>query len=260
MKDPRTTPMRHGAEVSGGSMRTVTRGRAALRPSPSPDAVQDDEILFGEPVTVFESKNGWSWCQSRIDRYVGYVQDVALGDPVAADHRVTALSTPLLSGPDIKHASRDLLPFNARVKVLALSNGYALIENGGYVFTGHLAPLERTAPDWVTTAERFVGTPYVWGGKTHAGMDCSGLVQIALAGSGIAAPRDTDMQESELGKDRSTSLRQRGDIVFWPGHVGIMLDADRLLHANSFHMQVEIEPLAEALVRIVDKVTAIKRV
>ena len=259
MKDPRTTPTRNGAEASGGTMRTVVRGRAAMRSLASPDSVQDDEVLFGEPVVVFESKNGWSWCQSGIDRYVGYVQDIALGDSVTATHRVTALSTPVLSGPDIKRASRDMLPFNARVKVLALSNGYAAIENGGYVFAGHLAPLARTAPDWVATAERFVGTPYVWGGKTHAGMDCSGLVQIALAGSGIAVPRDTDMQESELGKDVSPSPRQRGDIVFWPGHVGIMLDADRLLHANSFHMQVEIEPLAEALARIADKVTAIKR-
>jgi cell wall-associated NlpC family hydrolase len=259
MKDPRTTPMRNGAEVSGGTAHTIARGRAAVRCAPSHDAVQDNEVLFGEAVTVFETKDGWSWCQSGVDRYVGYVHDISLSDPVAADHRVTALSTPMLSGPDIKRASRDLLPFNARVRVLALANGYAAIENGGYVFAGHLAPLARTAPDWVATAERFVGTPYVWGGKTHAGMDCSGLVQIALAGSGIAAPRDTDMQESEIGRDCSSSQRQRGDIVFWPGHVGIMLDAERLLHANSFHMQVEIEPLAEALARIADKVTAIKR-
>lgn len=259
MKDPRTTPTRNGAEVSGGTMRTVVRGRAAMRSLPSPDAVQDDEVLFGEPVTVFEARDGWSWCQSGVDRYVGHVQDIALGEPVVVDHRVTALSTPVLSGPDIKHASRDMLPFNARVKVLAIANGYASIANGGYIFTGHLAPLAYTAPDWVATAERFAGTPYVWGGKTCAGLDCSGLVQTALAGSGIAAPRDTDMQESELGTDCSSSARRRGDIVFWPGHVGIMLDSERLLHANSFHMQVEIEPLSAALARIADKVTAIKR-
>lgn len=259
MTDPRTTPLRNGAAVTGGRAHAIARGRAALRAAPSQDAVQNDELLFGEPVTVFESKDGWSWCQSGVDRYVGYVRDIALCEPVAADHRITALSTPMLSGPDIKRATRDMLPFNARVKVLMRANGYALIENGGYVFTGHLAPIERTAPDWVETAERFIGTPYVWGGKTHAGMDCSGLVQTALAGSGIAAPRDTDMQENELGLDCGAGPRQRGDIVFWPGHVGIMLDAERLLHANSFHMQVEIEPLAEALARIGDKVTAIKR-
>lgn len=259
MKDLRTTPMRDGLEVTGGSAHTIARGRAALRAAPSHDAVQDDELLFGEPIMVFETKDGWSWCQSGIDGYVGYVHDIALCEPVAADHRVTVLSTPMLSGSDIKHASRDLLPFNARVKVLAIVNGYASIENGGYVFAGHLAPLERLALDWVATAERFVGAPYVWGGKTHVGMDCSGLVQTALAGSGIAAPRDTDMQERELGNDCSSSRRRRGDIVFWPGHVGIMLDAERLLHANSFHMQVEIEPLSAALARITDNVTAIKR-
>ena len=259
MTDPRTTPMRGGTEVRGGTAHTIARGRAALRSAPSQDAVQDDELLFGEPVTVFETKDGWSWCQSGIDRYVGYVHDIMLCSPIAADHRVTALSTPMLSGPDIKRASRDMLPFNARVRVLSLSNGYAAIENGGYIFAGHLAPLEQTAPDWVATAERFVGTPYVWGGKTHAGMDCSGLVQTALAGAGIAAPRDTDLQERELGQDCSSLPRRRGDIVFWPGHVGIMLDADRLLHANSFHMQVEIEPLSDALARAAQKATAVKR-
>jgi len=259
MTDPRTTPMRHGAEVSGGTARSLVRGRAALRAAPSHDAIQNDELLFGEPVTVFETRGGWSWCQSGVDRYVGYVQDIALGDPVTATHRVTALSTPMLSGADIKRASRDMLPFNARVKVLTIANGYAAIENGGHVFAGHLVQLDRIAPDWVATAERFVGTPYVWGGKTHAGMDCSGLVQTALAGSGIGAPRDTDMQERELGQECSTMPRQRGDIVFWPGHVGLMLDAERLLHANSFHMQVEIEPFSAALARVADKVTAIKR-
>jgi hypothetical protein len=259
MTDPRTTPMRNGTVISGGAPHTIARGRAALRSAPSHDAVQDDEVLFGETVTVFETSDGWSWCQSGSDRYVGYVHDIALCDPVVPDHRVTALSTPMLSGADIKRASRDMLPFNARVKVLERSNGYALIEKGGFVFEGHLAPLESTAPDWVATAERFVGTPYVWGGKTHAGMDCSGLVQTALAGSGIVAPRDTDMQESALGKDCSASPRQRGDIVFWPGHVGIMLDGARLVHANSFHMQVEIEPLEQAIARAAGKVTAIKR-
>jgi hypothetical protein len=265
VKDPRTTPMRGGAEVTDlkGVKYSIARGRAALRNAPSQDAVQDDELLFGEIITVFESKDGWAWCQSAIDGYVGYVHTIAHCDLLAPDFRVTALSTPLLTGPDIKRASRDMLPFNARVKVLERTGGYARIAPDGYVFDGHLAALDFKAPDWVATAERFVGTPYVWGGKTHAGMDCSGLLQTALAGSGIAAPRDADMQEAALGTDCAKLPRLRGDIVFWYGHVGIMLDGERLLHANSFHMQVEIEPLGHAIERIAPvagKVTAVKRI
>jgi hypothetical protein len=256
--------MRDGVEVANlkGAPHTIARGRAALRHSPSHDAVQDNELLFGEAITVFERRFGWAWCQSAFDNYVGYVHTIAICDPVVPGHRVTALSTPLLTGPDIKHATRDMLPFNAKVNVQERANGYALIEQGGYVFEGHLAALDWIAPDWVATAERFVGAPYVWGGKTHAGMDCSGLVQTALAGSGISAPRDADMQEAALGTDCSKSARQRGDIVFWYGHVGIMLDAEHLIHANAFHMQVEIETLQQAIERIAPvagKVTSIKR-
>ena len=265
MKDARTTPMRAGVEVTGltGTRHSVARGRVALRNSPSHDAVQDNELLFGECVTVFESKDGWAWCQSEVDQYVGYAHTIAYCEIIAPDHRVTALSTPLLIGPDIKRAARDLLPFNAQVKVLERSNGFTRIAPNGFVFEGHLATLDSKAPDWVATAERFIGTPYVWGGKTHAGMDCSGLLQTALAGSGISAPRDADMQEAALSKECSGSARQRGDIVFWKGHVGIMLDGERLLHANSFHMQVEIEPLAQAIERIAPvagAVTSIKRI
>lgn len=256
--------MRAGVEVTGlkGTRYSIARGRAALRNTPSHDAVQDNELLFGEIITVFERKDGWAWCQSDVDQYVGYVHTIAFCELITPDHRVTALSSPLLNGPDIKHATLDMLPFNAQVRVLERAKGYARIEPDGFVFEGHLAALDNKAPDWVATAERFIGTPYVWGGKTHAGMDCSGLVQTALAGSGIAAPRDADMQETVLGHDCAKQPRRRGDIVFWNGHVGIMLDGERLLHANSFHMQVEIEPLAQAIERIAPvagAVTAIKR-
>ncbi|HEY0301419.1 MAG TPA: C40 family peptidase, partial [Rhizomicrobium sp.] len=139
---------------------------------------------------------------------------------------------------------------NAAVKVLEHAKGFARIAPDGFVFAAHLAPWDRLAPDWVATAERFLGAPYVWGGKTHAGIDCSGLVQVALASAGIACPRDTDQQERSLGADCPYLARKRGDLVFWNGHVGIMLDATRLIHANAFHMQVEIEPLEDAVARI----------
>jgi hypothetical protein len=245
-----------------GAAHTIARGRVALRNKPATDAVQDDELLFGEIFTVYDSKDGWAWGQASLDGYVGYVHTISCGDPIVPDHRVIALSTPLLTGHDIKRATRDLLPLNAQVKVLERVDGFARIAPDGYVFAGHLAPLANVASDWVATAERFVGTPYVWGGKTHAGVDCSGLVQTALAAAGITCPRDTDQQEHALGTDCQSLPRQRGDLVFWNGHVAIMLDAVRLIHANAFHMQVESETLADAIARIAPAagpVTAIKR-
>ena len=274
MSDPRTTPARPdlaAARLKGtvdakafveGRTTTVERGRAALRHMPSHEALQDDELLFGEPFTVYESKDGWAWGQSGDDGYVGYVHTVVCGDATVPTHRVIAMATPLLAAPDIRSAARDLLPFNARVKAVDRAKGFVRIAPGGFVFEGHLARIDAVAADWVATAERFLGAPYVWGGKTHAGIDCSGLVQTALAGAGIACPRDTDQQEAALGQDCPFLSRKRGDLVFWNGHVGIMLDATRLLHANAYHMQVEIEPVEDAIARIAPvsgPVMAVKR-
>ncbi len=274
MSDPRTTPARpdlaaaqlkgqvQAAAFAEGRKMTITRGRAPLRHAPALDALQDDELLYGETLTVYDSKGGWAWGQSDIDGYVGYVHTIVCGDPLMPTHRVTALSTPLLTGPDIQRATRDLLPLNARIKVLERSKGFVRVAPDGFVFAGHIAPLDVLVSDWVATAERFVGTAYVWGGKTHAGIDCSGLVQTALAAAGIAAPRDTDQQEVALGADVPFLKRRRGDLVFWHGHVGIMLDEARLLHANAFHMQVEIEPLEDVIARVTPvsgPVTAVKR-
>jgi hypothetical protein len=262
MSDPRTTPLVHGEKPAHGTLRRVGRGRVALRHRPSADAVQDNELFFGDCVTLFEVEDGWAYVQTVCDSYVGYTDPAALAEPLDTDHRVVTLSTPLLARPDVKSAALDMLPLNAAVKVLERVRGFARIAPDGYVFAGHLAPQDRKAEDWVATAERFVGTPYVWGGKTHAGIDCSGLVQTALASAGIAAPRDTDQQEAALGEDVPFLTRKRGDLVFWNGHVGIMLDETRLLHANAFHMQVEIEPLEDAVARnapVSGPVTAIKR-
>jgi len=251
MSDPRTTPLVHGAPPAHGTQRRVARGRVSLRHRPSGDSIQDNEL-----------EDGWAYIQTAFDSYVGYTDPAALADPLEADHRVTALSTPLLARPDVKSVVLEMLPLNAGVKVLERAKGFARVAPDGHVFAGHLAPRDHKAEDWVATAERFVGTPYVWGGKTHAGIDCSGLVQTALASAGINVPRDTDQQEAALGEDVPFLKHKRGDLVFWNGHVGIMLDAVRLLHANAFHMQVEIEPLEDAIARIAPvagPVTAIKR-
>jgi cell wall-associated NlpC family hydrolase len=171
--------------------------------------------------------------------------------------------TPLLPAPDLKTPLLDLLPMNAQVRIGADSGDYVQIAPEGFVYARHLIPLSDRVVDWVAVASGFVGAPYVWGGKTASGLDCSGLIQTALERGGIAAPRDTDMQEKALGASLpvSTDLR-RGDMIFWKGHVGVMLDAQQLLHANAFHMQVAIEPLREALARIepvAGPITSIKR-
>jgi cell wall-associated NlpC family hydrolase len=216
--------------------------------------------LFGERFTVYESREGWAWGQAQNDSYVGYLSADALGEAGPPTHRTVALMTPLLPAPDLKRIALDMLPLNALVKIAAIRNGYAQLATGGFVYEKHLAPIDAKSQDWVATAERFIGTPYIWGGKTQAGLDCSGLIQTALAASGVQIPRDTDMIEKFLtGESRS---RARGDLVFWKGHMGVMLDETRLLHANAFHMAVAIEPLAEAMARIeksAGPMTSVKR-
>jgi NlpC/P60 family protein/dipeptidyl peptidase-like protein len=262
MSDPRLTPHVESSAGTRGEVQTIARGRVSLRHAPSADAVQDNELLFGDVFTVFEREHGWAYGQVEADGYVGYIHTFGCDAVIAPTHRVIALATPLLATPDIKAPTRDLLPLNAKVKVLDRAKGFVRIAPDGFVFAEHLAPLDHVVSDWVATAERFVGTPYVWGGKTLAGLDCSGLVQTALASAGLASPRDADQQENTLGADVPFLTRKRGDLVFWAGHVGIMLDDTRVIHANAFHMQVEIEPLEDAVARITPvagPVTAVKR-
>lgn len=243
-----------------GERFTTARGHVSLRARPETYAAQETELLCGEVFTVYETKDGWAWGQIESDGYVGYVHALSLQPPFAPTHRVTATATPVLTRCDVKSASTYLLPMNALVRADKQIDGFVLTE-AGFVSTRHLAPLGQWESDFAAVAERFLGTPYVWGGKTWAGMDCSGLIQTALAACGIKAPRDTDMMETALGTAIATP-EKRGDLVFWKGHVGVMLDGTRLLHANAFHMQVAAEPLAEALARIAaaaGPVTSVKR-
>ena len=276
MSDPRVTPARkdlaaahlegkvEAARFAEGTPYDVARGRAALRLAPATDARIDTELLFGERFTVYEIANGWAWGQSQLDDYVGYVAADELRAPgKAADHRVTFPMTPLLPAPDFKRPARDMLPMNAKVKVMDRDGFFARIAPEGYVFAGHIAPIGTKAGDWVTVAEKFAGVVYLWAGKTFAGVDCSGLVQTALEAGGIAAPRDADMQEAALG--RALEIRSdlgglaRGDLVFWKDHVGVMLDPSRILHANTHFMAAIVEPLSEAVARIAGPITSIKR-
>jgi cell wall-associated NlpC family hydrolase len=251
-----------------GIERIVAWPSAPLRRAPMPDAPLDTEALMGERTIVYDEHEGWSWVQLQGDRYVGYMPSEALDRPGARPtHRVTALRTFLYPGANLKLPHLAHLSLGATVIVSGTSGEYARLANNGFAWTGHLAELGRHEADFVAVAERLVGTPYLWGGKTSLGLDCSGLVQLSLDMAGLAAPRDTDMQEEALGArvelSGALSGLQRGDLVFWRGHVGIMLDADRLLHANGHHMLVAIEPLAVAEARIrtntFGPITSVKR-
>jgi cell wall-associated NlpC family hydrolase len=216
-----------------------------LRAAPSQDAGLHTQLLFGEHFTVYEDKDGWFWGQAVLDDYVGYARSEDFGEPGSVSHRVISLATPLLNAPDVKKGARGMLPMNARLSVLEDGERFARLEDGGYVFAGHIAPLGNRISDWVAVAEQFVGIPYVWGGKTSAGIDCSGLVQNALEAGGIKSPRDTDMMEAGLGTPIALDAElERGDLIFWKGHVGLMLDSIRIIHANGYFMQVSVEPLA----------------
>jgi len=237
--------------VAGETMQVI-EGVAALRRNPGHDQPLDTEILFGEQFTVYDSREGWAWGQLATDGYVGYVPASALARPGSpATHRVAALRTYIFPEPDIKAPPMHLVPMNARLRVEAVKHGFARLAGGGFVANGHIAKIDEPAPDIVAVATRYAGTPYLWGGRTSIGIDCSGLVQMALAADGVDCPRDTDMQMAELGRaiDRDTKP-ERGDLIFWAGHVGILQDAKTLFHANAHHMMCASEPLSEAVARI----------
>jgi cell wall-associated NlpC family hydrolase len=239
--------------VEGRDARIVAPS-APLRRRPAPDAPLDTEALMGEAVRVFEERDGYAWAQLATDGYVGYLPAGVLAAAAPAPtHRVVALRTFVYPGPDLKLPPSSFLSFGATPAAGdASERGFVPLLSGGYVWAGHLAPLAHAEADFVAVAERFGGTPYLWGGKSSLGLDCSALVQLSLAATGATAPRDSDQQEAGLGHrvSRETGSLRRGDLVFWRGHVGIMRDETTLLHANGWHMAVASEPLAGAEARI----------
>ena len=266
--DPRVTPARPDLAAKGlegkvkaaryveGRAYEVIEPQAPLRAAPAPDAPLLTEALKGERAVVYDSnEEGWAWGQFAADDYVGWLPLGALAPPGAPPtHKVKALRTLAFPGPSIKLPPLEALPFGARVAVARIEQRMAVTANGAYLPLPHLGALDDYETDFVAVAERFLGAPYLWGGKTALGLDCSGLAQIALTACGIRCPRDSDMQEQALGADVAVggdlSGVKRGDLVFWKGHVAIGRDAANLIHANAFHMAVAIEPIAEAIARI----------
>lgn len=215
-----------------------------LRREPRPDAAVDTQALFGERVTVYDEEEGWAWAQLARDNYVGWIAANTLWRKVSTPtHRVRVPRTFIYPGPNIKMPPLNALPLGAEVAIVEERDSFGVTPELGFIYRKHLEPLSARAPDFVAVAETLIGAPYLWGGKSVMGVDCSGLVQVSLLMAGMTAPRDTDMQEAALGAPLAQASLQRGDIVFWKGHVGVMRDAATLLHANATHMQVTSEPL-----------------
>ena len=225
------------------------------------------QALKGERVTIYDyDGEGFAWGQLNGDGYVGWLPDRALAKPAAAPtHKVTAIRTFAFPGPSIKLPPAETLVMGALVTVIREDGAFAVTREGWYLPRRHVDGVDRFLEDFVAVAERLVGTPYLWGGKSSLGIDCSGLVQIALNAAGTGCPRDSDMQQDGLGRLlglADSSQLQRGDLIFWKGHVAIVRDADNIVHANAHHMATVIENTRDAIARIKaagSEVTSIKR-
>ena len=267
MDDPRLTPARpdlaakylqgkvEAERFVEGEAFEIADPLAPLRERPSTDAALLTQALKGERVTIYDHNGeGFAWGQLNSDGYVGWLPDRALAKPAATPtHKVTALRTFAFPGPSIKLPPAETLVLGAFVAVIREDGPFAVTREGWYLPRQHLGHVDRFVEDFVAVAERFVGTPYLWGGKSGFGIDCSGLVQVALNAAGTGCPRDSDMQQDGLGRvltsAESRKLR-RGDLIFWKGHVAIARDAHTIVHANAHHMATVIENTNDAVARI----------
>ncbi len=279
MHDPRLTPARgdlaakylegtiKAARFVTGEEFEVSEAIAPLRNGPSSDAELATQALLGERVTIYDrDSEGYAWGQLNGDGYVGWLPDRALAKPsTSPTHKVTATRTFAFPGPSIKLSPVDTLVMGTTLTVVREQGAFAVTRQGWYLPRQHVGTMDAMAEDFVAVAERFLGTPYLWGGKSSLGIDCSGLVQVSLNAAGTGCPRDSDMQRDGIGRalDAAESGRlQRGDLIFWSGHVAIARDAETIVHANAHHMATVIENTRDAIARIKDagsEVLAIKR-
>ncbi len=257
--DSRLTPVRPDLAAShlrgqveapryaDGMAMTVSVPVADLVADPAARGMES-QLLLGDGFTVYDLADGWAWGQVGFDGYVGYVAEASLRP--ARDGRRVTIGAPfqhVYPVPDIKSRPGSTLPYLATPAAVEWLQDFVALAGGGYVLRAHLA---RTEPDFVTVAETFLGVPYLWGGTSVFGLDCSGLVQLALRAAGRVIGRDSDMQAAAGEAVPDGAALQRGDLICWRGHIGIMQDAMRLIHATGHAMRVISEPLDKVVERI----------
>lgn len=217
---------------------------------PEPDRRRDRQLLMGASVKTYEDRGGWSFIQSDYDGYVGYVESKALAKPFAPTHFVSTAATHAYDAESFK--SRDLVRLSLGSRVEIVNERQKVFETTiGFIPKKHLRPLDRPYQDPVTVAQMLFGVPYLWGGNSSLGIDCSGLVSAALSACGQYCPGDSDLQQQDLGRELNPDdpLR-RGDLIFWKGHVAMVVDEDTIIHANAHHMAVVYEGIEQATLRI----------
>lgn len=232
-----------------GTTYQLVHGLTNLHVEPNDNALTSNQLLYGEEFVVYDIKDGWAWGQASRDGYVGYCRADALSsDLLPTTHHVTNLSSYIFPEPSAKSAPVGQIFMMSQVSVIneVPTKGFVQLADGNWIFAPHISNIFGTDP--VSEALKFLYVPYIWGGNSSAGIDCSGLVQLAFAATGIDVPRDSDQQAKEIGTILADdAIPQKGDIAFFPGHVGFMLDDMHLLHANMHHMRVSIDPLKEVI-------------